>query len=499
MAGRTDAPIIDLVTAGFAPSAPPDAPIYHRLRDHLRDLIRREHLHPGARLPSSRVLAQDLGVSRTTVELAYDELVDEGFVERRRGSGTYVVELIPARPRPLAEVSRSSGSAATGPPALSAAGQRLASVHRFRDDPAAPAGFAPCLPGEDAFPIAAWNQLVVDTLHERGRRLQRSTPLLGDYALRTALADHLARTRRVQCDAGRVLILSSTQQALGLLARLLLDAGDAMWLEEPGYLGARAVFEASGARVVPVPVDADGLAVEAGIEAAPEARLAYVTPSHQYPTGVTLSAARRVALLGWARTAGRWVIEDDYDSEFRHVGGPLAPLQSSDREGRVVYVGTFNKVLFPGLRLAYAVLPDALVGPAERAVETFGGQPSSIVQAAAATFVAQGHFAAHLRRTRDLYRTRRNALLDAAGEGLGEVLEMGPSDTGLHVCARLERGVSDLDISARAAAAGLHVPPLSPCYLGAAAEPGLILGYAGVDERTLRRGVTQLTDLLREA
>ncbi len=499
MAGRTDAPIIDLVAAVLSDPVNPEAPIYHRLRDHLRDLIRREHLGPGARLPASRVLAHDLAVSRTTVELAYDELVAEGFIERRRGSGTYVVELLPVRPQPLAKALPDPHTLAAPERRLAAQGQRLASVAQFRDDPTSPAGFAPCLPSEDAFPIAAWNRLLIDTLHEQGRRLQRSTPLLGDYALRTALADHLARTRRVQCDAERILILSSTQQALDLLARLLLSEGDTVWLEEPGYLGARAVFGASGANIVPVPVDQDGLLVEAGVETAPEARLVYVTPSHQYPTGMTLSAARRVALLDWARTTGSWIIEDDYDSEFRHVGGPLAPLQSFDRTGSVVYVGTFNKVLFPGLRLAYVVLPDALVAPAERAVETFGGQPSSIVQAAVAAFVAQGHFAAHLRRTRDLYRARRAALLDAARGGLDEMTTIGPSDTGLHVCARLKDGVSDLDVSARAAAAGLHVPPLSPCYLGDTAQPGLILGYAGVDERALRRGVEHLTALLHEA
>ncbi|MEM8601389.1 MAG: PLP-dependent aminotransferase family protein [Bacteroidota bacterium] len=498
MTGRTDAPLIDLVAALTAPAAggASDTPLYHRLRDHVRGLILREHLSAGARLPASRVLARDLGVSRTTVELAYDELVAEGFVVRRRGAGTFVVDLLPTRPAPLARpASASAPSPTPPPPSLSALGRSLATLDRFRDAPGTPMGFAPCLPSEDVFPLAAWNRLVTEVLHERGRDLQRSPPLLGDLGLRTALADHLARTRRVQCTPGQLLIVASTQQALSLLARVLLDPGDAVWIEDPGYLGARAAF--AEARLVPVPVDDDGLDVQAGLTAAPDARLAYVTPSHQYPTGVTLSAERRAALLAWASQTGAWIVEDDYDSEFRHGGRPLAPLQSFDRAGRVIYVGTFNKVLFPGLRLGYVVLPESLLAVAERAVEAFGGQPSALVQAAAAAFVERGHFAAHLRRTREVYRQRRAALLDAAGDGLDALVTLGPSDTGLHVCARLPSTADDLAVSARAAEVGLHVPSLSPCYLGAPAQPGLVLGYAGVDKRALRRSVAQLTALLR--
>ncbi|MEM7788931.1 MAG: PLP-dependent aminotransferase family protein, partial [Bacteroidota bacterium] len=295
------------------------------------------------------------------------------------------------------------------------------------------------------------------------------------------------------------LIVASTQQALGLLARLLTDPGEAVWLEDPGYLGARAVFQAHGAAVVPVPVDGDGLIVEAGTEAAPEARLAYVTPSHQYPTGVTLSTERRVALLAWAAETEAWILEDDYDSEFRHVGRPLAPLQSLDHEGRVVYIGSFNKVLFPGLRLAYVVLPEALVDVAERAVEAGGGQPSALVQATAAAFLERGHFAAHLRRSRAVYRDRRAALLGAVDEALAADVTLGPSETGLHVCARLPMGVSDVEVSARAAASGIHVPPLSPCMLGPEAASGLILGYAGVNEAAIWSGVRDLGRLLRDA
>ncbi|MEO0857102.1 MAG: PLP-dependent aminotransferase family protein [Bacteroidota bacterium] len=500
---RTDAPLIDLVadfTASLNAVGPTkdgasQAPLYHRLRDHLRALILREHLSAGARLPASRVLARDLGVSRTTVELAYDELVAEGFVARRRGAGTFVVDLLPTRPTPPALPEPDASTLPSS--SLSTLGHRLTTLLRYRDAPETPVGFAPCLPSDDVFPLAAWNRLVTAVLHERGRDLQRSSPLLGDVGLRTALADHLARTRRVQCTPAQLLIVTSTQQALSLLARVLVDPGDAVWMEDPAYLGARAAF--ADARLVPVPVDDDGLDVKVGLDAVPDACLAYVTPSHQYPTGVTLSAERRVALLDWAAQTGAWIVEDDYDSEFRHVGQPLAPLQSFDRAGRVIYVGTFNKVLFPGLRLGYVVLPESLVDVIERAVEAFGGQPSALVQATVAAFVERGHFAAHLRRTREVYRRRRTALLDAAQTDLGTLVTLGPTDTGLHVCARLPAHTNDLAVSARAAAAGLHVPPLSPCYVGPMSSPGLLLGYAGVNEHALRRGVAQLTLLLRSA
>jgi len=490
MSDRARPPVIELVVSGLGTDA--SHPLYLRIRDHIRDLILDERLAAGDRLPASRVLAGDLGVSRTTIELAYDELVSGGFVERRRGSGTYVVDLLPTRP---GEIS-SRQLEVIAPDRLSQAGRRLADVQRFREDPVLPVGFAACHPSEETFPVALWNQMLTDTLYDRGRDLLKPVSLLGDAELRTHLANHLARTRRVQCSADRLLILSSTQQALAFLAKLLLDPGDAVWLEEPGYLGARAVFQAHGAERVPVPVDEEGLRISHGIEMAPDARLAYVTPSHQYPTGVTLSAERRIELLAWAHEADAWIVEDDYDSEFRHVGRPLPPLQSFDRDGRVIYVGTFNKALFPGLRLAYVVLPEALLGPAERAIEVAGGQPSALVQAAVAAFMAEGHFAAHLRRSRDVYRLRRETLLEAAEKNLADVVSLGPSDTGLHVCAELTTGESDVELSARAVQVGLHVPPLSPCYLEEPSRSGLILGYAGVDERAIRRGLRQLATVV---
>lgn len=264
-------------------------------------------------------------------------------------------------------------------------------------------------------------------------------------------------------------------------------------MEEPGYLGARAALQAAGARLIPVPVDEEGIDVEVGQHLAPKAQLAYVTPSHQYPSGVTLSIARRLELLQWAAEANVWIIEDDYDSEFRHTGRPLAPLQSVDRSGRVVYLGTFNKALFVGLRLGYVVLPLPLVDPFTRALEVAAGPVATMLQAVLAAFIVEGHFASHLRRAGERYRARREVLLDVLHDAFPNTLHLGPSETGLHVCAYLPESVADTAVSAQAAETGLHVPPLSRYYLGPDKRNGLVLGYGGVDEGSIREGIQRLT------
>ena len=497
MKERSIPPVISLVNAAFAAGRASPVPLYLQLCNLIRRLILEERFAAEMRLPASRVLARDLDVSRTTVELAYDQLVSEGFIERRRGSGTYVVDIHPSGPGLPARVGPALSKGNRIEDTLSNAGRRVVTITPFREDGPLPAGFAPCMPSEESFPIEVWNRTLIRTLRDKGRDLQRPTPIMGDQALRAALAKHLARTRSVQCSEDRIMIVSSTQQALHMLAHLLLDPADAVWFEEPGYLGARAVFSAAGAQLIPVPVDEQGMTIQAGHALAPDARLAYVTPSHQYPTGVTLAAARRVALLQWASATNSWVIEDDYDSEFRHVGRPLAPLQSIDQSGRVIYIGTFNKVLFPGLCLAYVVLPEPLIGPAKRALEASAGQASTLLQATVAAFMDEGHFAAHLRRSRDVYRARRRILQDATARHLEGLVTLGPTDTGLHVCAWLDTNLSDTAVSHQAAQADLHVPPLSPCYLGKTARPGLIVGYANVDERAIRRGIAHLASLLQ--
>ncbi|MDF1506347.1 PLP-dependent aminotransferase family protein, partial [Roseisolibacter sp. H3M3-2] len=367
----------------------------------------------------------------------------------------------------------------------------------------APVPFRLGEPAVDAFPTALWARLTARRWRAGTIGLGEGDPA-GDPALRAAIATHVTAARGARCTAEQVLVVSGTQQALDLAARVLLDPGDAVWIEDPGYRGARAAFAAAGARLVPVPVDGEGLDVAAGEAAAPGARLAYVTPSHQFPLGAVMSAPRRLALLAWARRADAWVVEDDYDSEFRYGGRPLPCLQGLDAErrapgesARVVYVGTFNKTLAPGLRMGYVVVPDALADAMRAARAASDRFAPTIAQGVLADFIGEGHYARHVRRARAAYAERQAALLEAAARELDALLALAPDAAGLHLVGRLPAGVRDVDAVAAASAAGVEVAAVSDHALadGAARVDGrdaLLLSYAGFDARALRAGVRVL-------
>jgi GntR family transcriptional regulator/MocR family aminotransferase len=310
--------------------------------------------------------------------------------------------------------------------------------------------------------------------------------------LRGAIAAYLGASRGVRCDPAQVIVTTSTQQSLTLSARALVQPGNAVWLEDPGYPGARVAFEAARARVVPVPVDEEGLCVAAGRVAAPEAALAYATPSYQYPLGVTMSAQRRDELLRWAGKAGAWILEDDYDCEFRFAGQPLAAMQGSDVAERVLHAGTFSKILFPSLRISYLVVPQDLVEPFVLLRSLFDGPVPALQQAALADFIAEGHFSSHVRRMRGHYEERRGALLDALARDLPGRLEVRGSETGLHLAGLLPQGSDDVALSERAGARGLDVPPLSRYFLGPPGLSGLVLSYAAATPAEIRSGIRTL-------
>ena len=456
-------------------------PLHRQLFAELRESIASGALRGGTRLASTRELAAQRGISRKTAEEAYAQLEREGYVERRVGSGTYVCELsLPPARAPRMEGRRSLSTRGH------AAARSVACV-----EPRSVRAFSAGLPLLDHFPIATWQRLVAS----HGRRLSARDLVYGDPAgdpaLRAAVASYLGMSRGVRCDAGQVVIVSSSQEALHLLAQMLLDPGDAAWLEEPGYYGARAALTGAGARVVPVPVDEDGIDVAAGVALAPHARVAYVTPSNQYPLGTAMSIERRLALLEWARRSDAWIIEDDYDGEFRYDGRPLTAIQTLDRAGRVLYGGTFTKSLYPSLRLAYVVLPPDLVTPFVTLRTQVDGHPPPFLQRVAADFLAEGHFDAHLRRMRALYRERRELALRLFTRHLD--LELGPANAGFRVVARVAG--DDRDVAARGARAGLDLPTLSRLYIGKPRH-GLVLGYMGLSPAALTQAVKLLARVL---
>ena len=460
--------------------------IYGSIRRAILDGV----VGPGTRLPSSRALALDLGVSRTTTLLAIQQLQAEGYLAARRGSGTSVAEELPDD-----LVSRNAVQQASRlrHPALSRRGMAVASVRegaRRLDGP--PRAFRLGTPGVDLFPVDLWLRLA-------SRRLRAVTAAQLDYgdpaglpALREAIANHVQAARGTRCEADQVVVVAGAQQGFELVCRLLLDPGDRAWIEEPGYPGARSALRTAGARIVPVRVDAEGLDVEQGARRAPDARLGYVTPSHQYPLGVPMSLPRRLALLRWARASRAWVIEDDYDSEFRYGARPIPCLHGLDADGRVIYVGSFSKTLFPALRLGFLIVPTDLRERLVAARAAADQHPPTIDQAVLADFIVGGHFARHLRRMRVAYRERLHAMIAAAERHLGGALRVRPVQPGLHALADLD-GVDATRVSREAARRGVEVAPLSAYF---AERPrhgeGLVLGFVAVRPDGARRGMERL-------
>lgn len=443
-----------------------------RVHAGLRAAILDGRLTAGLRLPSSRALAEQLGVRRNAVVVAYELLLSDGLAEARVGDGTYVAARVPRGPAAADPVEPPFPTLERGPFAVGSTTadpilmRRLARALRDRVIRAAPA--------------------------DLGYGDPRGHP-----ALREAIADHLAATRGVACDASRIVVTSGTQQGLRFCAEVLLRAGDSVWMEDPGYPTARRTLAALGARLVPVPVDAAGIDVAAGRRAAPQARFAYVTPSHQFPTGATMSMARRLALLDWARETGGYVMEDDYDSEFRFSGAPLTALAGIDGEGRVIYLGTFSKTLFPGLRIGFVVLPAPLLGPVVAARAVSDRFPSSLMGGALADIMRGGEFAAHLRRMRTLYRARRDMVAELLTTASGGGLEVALPDHGLHMLATLPEGTPPGAAHAIRAEAGVEGWLLSETRHGPPGRDGFVIGYSGHPEPALRQAARRLGAVVR--
>ena len=439
------------------------------------------------RLPSTREIASQLGVSRSAVVAAYEQLLAEGYTSGRHGSGTYVSDL----PEPI------EGAAPQ------------------RRKPAAPAmqmeplgDFVDVTVQSDQRPFNLGRTLIDDRSQELWRKLSARTfrsldashfgysDPRGTIQLRKAICDYLQTARAVKCDPEQIVVTAGTQQAIDIVIRILPNRNRDVWMEDPGYPLTRQALIAAGATVHPVPVDAQGIDVGQGIRAAPNASAVFVTPSHQFPTGVVLSMARRLELLAWARRKNAWIVEDDYASEFRYGGRPLASLQGLDKGERVIYIGTLNKALFPGLRLGYAVLPRALLRPFVSARYLMDRQPSTLSQAVVAAFMEQGHFAAHIRRMRVLYKAQRDELVAALRQRLGDDLTVDAPDQGMHLVAFTRRGLSDTAIERAGREHGVVVRPMSRLYLAAKPRSALVLGFSGHPRQTIGPAVERLAQAI---
>jgi GntR family transcriptional regulator/MocR family aminotransferase len=475
-------------------------PLYRQLYGRLRGAILTGQLRRGERVPSTRTLARELGVSRFTIVAAYDLLVLEGYLESRVGQGTVVSRQLPVSPFN----DPKGGSPELQTEAREPSPVRLAAlVHSIHEVPhlarlegSRGEPFVGGQPALDLFPYDLWARLVA----RRARRSLRAHAYYqspaGYAPLREAIAAHIGITRGVRCTPEQIIVTAGTQGALDLAVRTLLDPGDSAWIENPGYFGARGALRRAGVHVIPVPVDAKGLDVEAGQQRAPEARLAFVTPSHQYPTGVTLSLGRRLALLDWASRTSAWILEDDYDSEYRYGGRPLEALQALDQDERVIYIGTFSKLLFPALRLGYLVAPRALVAPLLATRRFLDVHMPILEQMALADFLSEGHYARHIRRMVQHYRRRRDCLYHELSTTLDGLLDISVPEAGLELVGWLPPGVDDRRAVDLAGMMGVKVVAISRQSLEPLPRGGLLFGFAGIDEEAMRRGVKTLAEAL---
>lgn len=483
------------IASGVTPLIPVDRdldmPLHRQVYAGLRDAILRGNLKPGQQVPSSRGLAAALGISRFPVLDAYSQLSAEGYFESRVGAGTFVADSL-----------RIHQKQATRPTAISAGGRRVSRwaglFPQFKKVPwrNGLGAFAVHQPAIDQFPFQVWSKLVArNSRSPRAHAFHHVDPL-GLKPFREAICTYLSTSRAVRCDPDQIMIVSGSQQALDITTRVLLNPGDRVWIEEPCYGLLHSVLAGAACRIAPIPVDDEGMIISHGVKRAGNARAAFVTPSHQYPLGVTMSISRRLQLLEWASRSSGWIVEDDYDSEFRFDSQPIASLQGLDTAGRVIYIGTFSKVLFPSLRLGYIVIPPDLVEhfmAVRFAMDIF---PPFLFQEVLTDFMSAGHFVRHIRRMRTLYKTRRIALVESLREVFGEFLGIQGSEAGMHLCVTLPRGFSDTRLAKQAANEKLWLYPLSPCWSEGPGRQGFILGFGNTPEEKMRGEVLRLHKLL---
>jgi GntR family transcriptional regulator / MocR family aminotransferase len=478
-------------------------PLHRQLYDELRRAILTGRLLPSQRIPSTRALAKSLGISRATVTLSYEQLLSEGYLETLSGSGTFVCAQLPDELLQSSPVL-SDRQSSQRPIQLSVYGETLLTPELMRlPDPTLAINFSYGRPAFDHFPMDLWRRLMTRYCHLNPPLMDYATDSGGYLPLRQAIAHYLSRARAVQCNPEQVIILNGSQQALDLMTRLLVNRGDRVALEDPGYLGARRTFVAHGAQLCPIPVDRSGLVVQT-LSAVQDVRLMYVTPSHQFPTGAVLSLPRRLELLAWAQKTGATILEDDYDSEYRYGGRlptsqdnrPIPALQGLDSGQSVIYIGTFSKVLFPALRLGYVVVPPSLIDLVTRAKWLCDRQSPLLEQYVLTDFINDGHLERHIRRMRSLYDQRRQCLVNALTTHFPNTVTLLGENAGIHLMVKFHTHLSDAEIVQRAAQVDVGLTSARPYYLDGQNSGEFIFGYSELTEQQIQNGIFRLAEVL---
>lgn len=472
-----------------------DLPLHRQVYEEIRRAILSGRLTPGQKLPSTRSLSQSLSISRATVTQSYEQLLSEGYLETKMGSGTFVCHQLPddlLNTTPIELISSAQNSSIP----LSAYGAGLNDKAFLRlPELELQINFTYGRPAFDQFPIDLWRKLLSRHCRSSADVLDYTNDSMGYKSLRQAIASYLSRSRAVKCTPEQIIIIGGSQQGLDLITRLLINRGDAVAVEEPGYLGARRAFLAQGACLFPVSVDNLGLIVS-NLPTESNIKLIYVTPSHQFPTGTVLSLSRRLELLTWAQQSGAMIIEDDYDSEYRYSDRPIPALQGLDQSNSVIYVGTFSKVLFPALRLGYLVLPDNLVNVFSRAKWLANRQSSLLEQYALTDFIAEGHLERHIRRMRSLYKQRRQTLVQCLISHFGNRVKILGDNAGMHLMVKMQTTLSDEEIVQGAAHLGVGLGAANSYYLKTSPGGEFVLGYAELNQQQIQEGVRRLAQVI---
>ena len=478
-------------------------PLYRQIYETLRRSILSGEFHAGRQLPASRDLAKQLGISRMTVLNAYDQLTAEGYLESKVGAGTFVANHLPEEflSAPKIERPKEEPEIAARKLKFTDYGKRIFKNSReilFYNRATPPIPFQHGLAAIDKFPFHVWTKLANKSYRTLKRQNFGYGEPAGFYPLREAIAAHLKSVRAVNCLPEQVIITSSAQQAFDFIGRIFLESDAEILAENPCYFGVKQAFKTFDAKFIPISVDEDGFDVAAAVKKSKKAKLAYVTPSHQFPLGITMSLARRMQLLEWAQATDAFIIEDDYDSEFRYTNRPLPSLQGLDRYNRVLYVGTFSKTMFPSLRLGCIVVPPDLIEIFTSLRAVSGSQSPMVEQATLAEFISEGHFSRHIRRMRRLYESRQEILVSEIKKHLAGKLEVKNLVAGMHIVGWLPDGITDKSVAERAAEVGIKLGTISSHLLTEEKRDGLILGYTAINEKQIKKGVRQLGEILED-